>query len=337
MSRFCWPVCACAIRASSRCCSIGWNSTPPMARSAWDCTAIRRRGRRSKKCWPRFRKRKSSCGANSRTPSKQLDAPEPQYEPEPFDILAEYPERELPSFDVLTGARTSRFARVRRTHDVRAGAAHSFFNADLNPKARAALFEVGADPIRTPSVRGASLGVAGRRDHRTSPIREAMLAILNDDPRPTGGRARRRGRGALRRRRSGRCSARASKRSTKMGGPRAREGARSHVALAVEAVRQVFPAASGRHRSGDSCAKRLRGAGYFRAHRLRRQNRQLSSTATSPIDRSSRRRAVRLRAGHAGRDHARPRRGMLRKDRHLAQLTVSETNWSSLLSTNAFA
>ena len=35
--------------------------------SAWGCTAIRRRGRRSKKCWPRFPRKTSNCGARFST------------------------------------------------------------------------------------------------------------------------------------------------------------------------------------------------------------------------------------------------------------------------------
>ena len=45
---------------------------------------------------------------------EQLDAPATQYEPEPFDILAEYHERELPSYDVLPRSRAAGIVEVRR-------------------------------------------------------------------------------------------------------------------------------------------------------------------------------------------------------------------------------
>ena len=35
---------------------------------------------------------------------EQLKAPEPKYQPEPFDLFAEYPERELPAFEVMEEA-----------------------------------------------------------------------------------------------------------------------------------------------------------------------------------------------------------------------------------------
>ena len=70
----------------------------------------------------------------------QLNQSPSPYEPEPFDILREYPERELPAFDLLT--EPERFEMLRSEDAlIRAGAAHSFFNADLNAKSRAALFD----------------------------------------------------------------------------------------------------------------------------------------------------------------------------------------------------
>jgi hypothetical protein len=109
---------------------------------------------------------------------EQLDAPEPQYQPEPFDLLAEYPERELPPFEVLDEAERIEML-ASPDADIRAGAAHSFFNQDLDKPARAALFALAkSDPEA--KVRGeawASLGDATE----DAPIRDAMIAVLNDD------------------------------------------------------------------------------------------------------------------------------------------------------------
>ena len=83
---------------------------------------------------------------------EQLGAPEPNYEPEPFDIYSEYPKRTLPPFDVLD--EPERLAILESPEaDVRAGAAHSFFNQELNAKARTALLALAhSDPEA--SVRG---------------------------------------------------------------------------------------------------------------------------------------------------------------------------------------
>ena len=64
-----------------------------------------------------------------------LDSPEPKYEPEPFDILKEYPKTELPAFDLLPDDER---IEMLRSDDalIRAGAAHSFFNEDLGNRAR---------------------------------------------------------------------------------------------------------------------------------------------------------------------------------------------------------
>jgi len=109
---------------------------------------------------------------------EQLDAPEPQYQPEPFDLLAEYPERELPPFEVLDETeRVAMFASADA--DIRAGAAHSFFNQDLEKAARTALLDLAKSDTDA-RVRGeawASLGDATENET----IRDAMIAALNDD------------------------------------------------------------------------------------------------------------------------------------------------------------
>ena len=93
---------------------------------------------------------------------EQLNAPEPKYQPEPFDLFAEYPERELPAFEVLEEAERIELIESADA-DVRAGAAHSFFNQDLEKPARDALFALATgDPDADGSRR--SMGFAGRCD-----------------------------------------------------------------------------------------------------------------------------------------------------------------------------
>ena len=112
---------------------------------------------------------------------EQLDAPEPDYQPETFDILADYPERELPPFEVLD--ESERIEMLSSTEaDVRAGAAHSFFNQALNAKSRAALFGIAKnDP--DPAVRGEAWAALGDA-LEDAVIRDAMIAVLNDDSKP---------------------------------------------------------------------------------------------------------------------------------------------------------
>jgi len=117
---------------------------------------------------------------------EQLNAPEPQYQPEPFDIYSEFPKHALPPFDVLD--EPERLALLRSSEaDVRAGAAHSFFNLDLNAKSRAALLEAAhSDPEA--DVRGqawAALGDAvGDETKEGEKIRDEMIAALLDTSRP---------------------------------------------------------------------------------------------------------------------------------------------------------
>ncbi len=112
---------------------------------------------------------------------EQLDPnPEP-YEPIPFDIFKEYPERDLPTFDLLP--EPERLEMLNNSDAlIRAGAAHSFFNAELNAKSRAALLELAkSDPEAAVRARAwESLADATTE----SAIREAMTAVLSDESRP---------------------------------------------------------------------------------------------------------------------------------------------------------
>lgn len=111
---------------------------------------------------------------------EQLDAPETHYAPEPFDILAEYPEYEPPVFDLLTEAERLDLLKSDEPR-VRAGAAHSFFNSELNPKARAALLDA-ARSDEDASVRARAW--ESLADAVSDPsIRDQMIAILADPAR----------------------------------------------------------------------------------------------------------------------------------------------------------
>jgi hypothetical protein len=112
---------------------------------------------------------------------EQLDAPEPQYQPEPFDILAEYPKTALPDVDVLTEA--ERLALLQSPDGAfRAEAAYSFFNIDLPPKARASLLAM-AKTDADASARGrAWASLADAVDDKS--IRNAMIAVLRDTTKP---------------------------------------------------------------------------------------------------------------------------------------------------------
>ena len=112
---------------------------------------------------------------------EQLDAPEPHYQPEAFDILAEYPARELPPFDVLNEAERIEMLSSSEA-DVRAGAAHSFFNQGLNSKSRAALFEL-AKSDSDEDVRAEAWAALGDAVE-DAVVREAMIAALNDSSKP---------------------------------------------------------------------------------------------------------------------------------------------------------
>jgi hypothetical protein len=112
---------------------------------------------------------------------EQLNATPEPYQHEPFDIFREYPKRDLPAFDLLTEAER---LEMLKSDDalIRAGAAHSFFNVELQPKERAALLELAkSDPEAR--VRGKAWeSLADATEDRT--ILDAMTAVLNDESRP---------------------------------------------------------------------------------------------------------------------------------------------------------
>ena len=111
----------------------------------------------------------------------QIDSHALRYEPEPFDILAQYPERDLPEFQILTEAeRIELLSSPDR--EIRGGAAYSFFNEELSGAARTALLDIArSDP--DPEVRGLAWESLGDAVGEKS-VREQMLAILRDSTRP---------------------------------------------------------------------------------------------------------------------------------------------------------
>ncbi len=112
---------------------------------------------------------------------EQLGAPPAVYEEEPFDILAEYPERELPAFDVLPENERLDLLKSEDTA-TRAGAARSFFNAELSAPAKKALFEIAQSDPETIVRAKAWESLADATSE--SAIRDAMIAVLNDASRP---------------------------------------------------------------------------------------------------------------------------------------------------------
>jgi len=120
---------------------------------------------------------------------QQLEAPETQYEPEPFDILAEYPRLELPPFDLLP---EDERVEMLKSPDasIRAGAAKSFFNIELSAPVKTALMELAkSDPDA--SVRGRAWASLADLTEDAA-IRDAMVAVVKDEakaPEERGGAA----------------------------------------------------------------------------------------------------------------------------------------------------
>ena len=102
------------------------------------------------------------------------------YEPTPFDILADYPERELPAFEVLNEPERMQLLESPDA-ETRAAAAHSFFNHEIDPKTRAVLFRLAqSDPDAKVRARAWESLADATED---AAIRDAMLAVLTDASR----------------------------------------------------------------------------------------------------------------------------------------------------------
>ena len=110
----------------------------------------------------------------------ELGEPAPSYEPIPFDIFSEYPARQLPAFEVLSEPERMQMI-ASPDAETRAAAAHSFFNQELDPKTRAALFQLAqSDPDA--KVRGRAWESLADATEDAG-IRDAMLAVLTDTSR----------------------------------------------------------------------------------------------------------------------------------------------------------
>ena len=108
---------------------------------------------------------------------EELDQPAPVYEPLPFDILAEYPERALPAFEVLSESERMQLIESPDA-ETRAAAAHSYFNQELDPKTRAALFRLAQSDGDAKVRARAWESLADATED--AGIRDAMLAVLTD-------------------------------------------------------------------------------------------------------------------------------------------------------------
>jgi hypothetical protein len=106
-----------------------------------------------------------------------LTAPETKPEPETIDILAEYPARALPAFDLLSDAERIELLESPDA-EVRAGAAYSFFNTELSPPVKALLLGMGqSDPDA--AVRGRAWQALSDMVNESA-VRGALVAVLND-------------------------------------------------------------------------------------------------------------------------------------------------------------
>ncbi len=111
---------------------------------------------------------------------EQLSAPEPEYQPEPVDIFKEYPKTDIPALDLLDENERIEMLSSPDT-DTRAAAAHTFFNHDVEPKAREALLKL-AETDPEADVRGKAWAAMADATEDAA-IRDKMLAILTDTTR----------------------------------------------------------------------------------------------------------------------------------------------------------
>lgn len=110
----------------------------------------------------------------------QLDAPEPEYQPEDRDILKDYPKTDIPALDMMS--EDERVEMLASPDDeTRASAAHTFFNNELPPKAKAALLHM-AESDSDPTARGRAWASLADTTEDAA-IRGKMLAVVNDTSR----------------------------------------------------------------------------------------------------------------------------------------------------------
>jgi hypothetical protein len=110
----------------------------------------------------------------------QLSAPEPEYQPEERDILKEYPKTDIPAIDMMDEAERIEMLGSPDA-ETRASAAHSFFNNELSPEAKAGLLKM-AEGDSDPKARGrAWASLADTTEDAV--IRDKMVAVVNDKTR----------------------------------------------------------------------------------------------------------------------------------------------------------
>ncbi len=105
---------------------------------------------------------------------------------DPFDIYPLYPEEALPAIDALSEEERLELF-THESSEIREKAAYSFFNTDLTDKARQRIFEV-AKSDEDASVRAQAWETL-QEQLETSPIREAMIAVLLNTKAPAEERA----------------------------------------------------------------------------------------------------------------------------------------------------
>jgi hypothetical protein len=111
-----------------------------------------------------------------------IDTPVASYEHKPFDILTEYREHEAPEFDILPeSVRIEMFSSEES--EIRAGAAHSFFNAELQAGARDALLKLARHDADA-NVRGRAWESLADATGESESIRSELLQALKDRSRP---------------------------------------------------------------------------------------------------------------------------------------------------------
>ena len=110
----------------------------------------------------------------------QLDAPEPEYQPEEREILKEYPKTDIPALDMMDEAERVPFL-ASPDADTRASAAHSFFNNELSPAAKDALLKM-AEGDSDPKARGRAWASLADTTEDAA-IRDKMVEVVNDKSR----------------------------------------------------------------------------------------------------------------------------------------------------------
>jgi hypothetical protein len=112
---------------------------------------------------------------------EELGATVEPYEASAFDIFDEYPEHELPQFEVLPESERLEMLSSPDA-EIRAEAAYSFFNAELSAAAREALLQ-SAKTDADASVRGRAWESLADATS-DAPVRDMMIAVMNDPALP---------------------------------------------------------------------------------------------------------------------------------------------------------